>query len=404
MSDLFHEASKPQQSAVSTQSPVSPKSGRVLHHVAVRTGTTAPLTTESPEHVAKPQPGFLLSSLITIGFPCVQLPLIIIPGIILFVLSKSGEVSQAVQQTVTITGLQAGVLFLAIGFAAVCGWLAHHKIINLAPLRILHLMALVGVLFPMLIVAKTFYEIALPAWTRLVRMLPALEFIDQQNTMELMEQVVRNVPFGFTLFAVAIVPGIAEELVFRGIIGRGLKARYGLVSGIVLTSILFGIAHVHPVHGFGVIPLGIMFHVLYVTTRSFWAPVLAHFLNNAFSIVGTTIAVRSGQDMSAEAPDLPLWLIAAALVSVAAWFALLFKTRTKLIMEDGREWSPGYESTEVPRHIPTQRWYPEMPLGATVTAILCGGLFFAAFLGFAVLEGMEQMKPAEEAVILLLAR
>ena len=43
-----------------------------------------------------------------------------------------------------------------------------------------------------------------------------------------------------------LLPAVGEELFFRGFLGRGLVARYGLVRGVALTSLAFGLLHLAP--------------------------------------------------------------------------------------------------------------------------------------------------------------
>ncbi len=62
------------------------------------------------------------------------------------------------------------------------------------------------------------------------------------------------------IVAFAVAPALGEELVFRGVIGRGLIARWGLPAGVLITSVMFAAIHVHPAHVVGVIPVGIAMH------------------------------------------------------------------------------------------------------------------------------------------------
>ena len=65
---------------------------------------------------------------------------------------------------------------------------------------------------------------------------------------ESVERYIRGFPTGLALVLFALGPGIAEELMFRGFLGRGLVARHGLGVGVLLTSLLFGLVHLDPPH------------------------------------------------------------------------------------------------------------------------------------------------------------
>jgi membrane protease YdiL (CAAX protease family) len=84
---------------------------------------------------------------------------------------------------------------------------------------------------------------------------------------------------------VAVGPALGEELFCRGFLGRGLVARYGTVAGISLTSILFGVMHIIPAQAMYAGLLGILLHCLALSGRSLWLAMLAHFLNNALSVM-----------------------------------------------------------------------------------------------------------------------
>jgi len=163
--------------------------------------------------------------------------------------------------------------------------------------------------------------------------------------MEAMTQV--SLPV--LLFVIGAGPALGEELVFRGLIGRGLVARWGLVRGVVLTSFLFGVMHLNAAQAIGVIPLGIAMHFLYFTTRSFWAPVTLHLVNNSLSVV----LLKHPNDLPLgmllddhTTPPVYLFIIAAAMITAIG--LLLWETRVQYRLADGSVWSPGYASLEVP--------------------------------------------------------
>jgi len=96
------------------------------------------------------------------------------------------------------------------------------------------------------------------------------------------------------VFVALLVP-VAEELVFRGVLFRKWRRTLGPVKGLLLSSALFGV-----IHGGTMLPLaigGLSFALLYTSTRTLWAPILAHILNNSFSVaavlVSRSLGVRS---------------------------------------------------------------------------------------------------------------
>ncbi len=306
----------------------------------------------------------------------------------------------------SLTGVMGGTLVVALGAAYACSTLSRHKMFPLAPVRLLHLGAIICMILPAAITAGTCSTLADGVWQEIVVRFPALGGMDSVNTMEQVSNIAANVPFPVMLLCMAIIPAITEEIVFRGLIGRGLVARRGIVSGIVLTSILFAIAHMHPVHAAGVLPLGIIMHVLYVTTRSMWAPMLYHFCNNAYSTALAYMLAKSGQLSeaagTAEASNGPPWWIAVVgLATLGAWCFLLFESRTRLVTTDGNEWDPGYESTDTPRHEDTRPVYARVPVMPLMTAIFCTMLFFAALVVAATQQMAQQATDPVTTLILL---
>jgi membrane protease YdiL (CAAX protease family) len=85
----------------------------------------------------------------------------------------------------------------------------------------------------------------------------------------------------FMLLVIAVGPALNEELFCRGFLGQGLVGRYGALIGVLITSVIFGVIHCNIPQGIWAFVLGCALHLAYLATRSFWVPVLLHFVNNA---------------------------------------------------------------------------------------------------------------------------
>ncbi|MFM9008839.1 MAG: lysostaphin resistance A-like protein [Bacteroidota bacterium] len=90
------------------------------------------------------------------------------------------------------------------------------------------------------------------------------------------------------LFVIAVIPGIAEEFLFRGVLQRQFALLSGnRHAGIWLTAFLFSALHMQFL---GFIPrffLGALLGYLYAWSGSLWLSVFAHFCNNAFAVILT---------------------------------------------------------------------------------------------------------------------
>ena len=84
------------------------------------------------------------------------------------------------------------------------------------------------------------------------------------------------------LLAASIVPGVMEEIFFRGILFRWLEEFAGSWAALFLTSALFGIAHIYNPNAtwfssFAIaVEAGVLLGGVYMLTRSLWMPIGLH--------------------------------------------------------------------------------------------------------------------------------
>jgi membrane protease YdiL (CAAX protease family) len=86
------------------------------------------------------------------------------------------------------------------------------------------------------------------------------------------------------IIKVALIPAVAEELMFKGIILTGLRRHYSRTVAIIITSLLFAAVHLTL---YRMVPLFITecFTIwIYLQTGSLLLPMFMHFLNNFFSL------------------------------------------------------------------------------------------------------------------------
>jgi hypothetical protein len=129
---------------------------------------------------------------------------------------------------------------------------------------------------------------------------------------------------------------------FRILIGRGLVARYGVIAGVSLTTLLFASVHLHPVHMVGLIPISVAIQIGYLSSRSVWIPMLAHFLNNALAVTVLLASIgphAEPEPVKALGEDgfLPWWLTLAALLSCISIGAIYWKSRVRVIRHSGSD-------------------------------------------------------------------
>lgn len=86
------------------------------------------------------------------------------------------------------------------------------------------------------------------------------------------------------LISTAVIPGIVEEIMFRGIMLTNLMP-YGKGMAIVCSAFLFGLMHMNPSQFFYTTLMGLVLGYIYVRTKSIWICMIIHFVNNALGVL-----------------------------------------------------------------------------------------------------------------------
>lgn len=88
------------------------------------------------------------------------------------------------------------------------------------------------------------------------------------------------------LLAAAVLPAVAEEVMFRGFITTAFQ-RYSPLLALILASLMFGLFHLEPTQAAGAVLLGTAFGLVRLYTGSIWPCMLSHFGYNAGVILET---------------------------------------------------------------------------------------------------------------------
>lgn len=96
----------------------------------------------------------------------------------------------------------------------------------------------------------------------------------------------------YTIGAILIGP-ILEEIIFRGIILKGLLTRYNPKYAILISSFLFALIHIKPLQMWGAFMLGLIFGWIYYKTKSTGTTVLLHSFNNAICTIVSYLTYRN---------------------------------------------------------------------------------------------------------------
>lgn len=115
-----------------------------------------------------------------------------------------------------------------------------------------------------------------------------LQLAGAPETNEWMLQIAQSArEHPFVLIGIVLLAPIAEELLFRGFVFRGLEAsRAGIFGAIFLTALAWALIHgQYDVYGLAFIfSLGILLGVVRWKTQSIYGPIMIHLVNNAFAM------------------------------------------------------------------------------------------------------------------------
>jgi membrane protease YdiL (CAAX protease family) len=132
----------------------------------------------------------------------------------------------------------------------------------------------------------------------------------EANAAHLTEQFLSVTTFDgliINILLMALLPAVAEELTFRGVLQRLIQTQTNeainregkrVHLAIWCTAILFSAIHMQ---FYGFLPrmlMGALFGYALVWTGSLWIPILMHFTNNAMAVILYFLAIRSGWDMN----------------------------------------------------------------------------------------------------------
>lgn len=145
--------------------------------------------------------------------------------------------------------------------------------------------------------------LAIVASTLLVSLLVALTGSDAEPEQVLTGGLMES-PMEVALAAMAavVLAPIAEELLFRGLLHRGLRRRLRAVPATALSSVLFAVVHVdvafsQPLALVGLTLVGVILAIAYERTGSLLVPVVIHAVHNAVTIAAVVITSRLDLDL-----------------------------------------------------------------------------------------------------------
>jgi membrane protease YdiL (CAAX protease family) len=136
----------------------------------------------------------------------------------------------------------------------------------------------------------------------------------------------------YVIFLIGLIPGICEELVFRGVFQKIFtKAFTNKHAGVWAAAFVFSFAHFQ---FYGFLPrfiLGAVLGYLYMYSRTLWVPILAHAVNNSLGVLFAYFNLDEGETINTDtlgtsATDW-IWLTASIIITVGLF--IVFKKFNK---------------------------------------------------------------------------
>lgn len=115
---------------------------------------------------------------------------------------------------------------------------------------------------------------------RLIELLPIPE-----GGVQTLQDIVDGPPLVLVLFALAVLPAIGEELVFRGILVRALATRFVPAAAVVIAALVFSAYHLSLIQLIPTFTLGLLAGALTLRANSVVPAMIAHLINNAVAIL-----------------------------------------------------------------------------------------------------------------------
>lgn len=178
---------------------------------------------------------------------------------------------------------------IALLLPSVCFFLKYKvpvmEYLHIKPLRIATLL---------LIVVFTYVSYPLISLCNYVSLYFTENVID--NTME---ELLQQYPTIICVIAVAFIPCIVEEIIFRGVLYRAYK-QCGIGIAVVFTALLFGLFHMNLNQMSYAVVMGIVLVTLNEVTGSMLGSMLMHFLINATSILSASAYYKQYGNIQAQ--------------------------------------------------------------------------------------------------------
>lgn len=189
-----------------------------------------------------------------------------------------------------------------------------------------------------LLLGPLFLLVALPIvgwvfWINQQVPLPEWAHSMENNTEALLKALLANAsPLGLVLnlLVMAVLPGICEEALFRGVVQRQLERRYPTLIAILLAAFIFSFFHFQFAGFLPRLVLGIMLGYLLHWSQSLWVPIAAHACYNGIQVFVAWKLGDQAEKMELENHDLFPWPLLVSSIFITGALAFYWIKRERI--------------------------------------------------------------------------
>ena len=134
---------------------------------------------------------------------------------------------------------------------------------------------------------------------------------------------------GLLFVVVCILAPVVEELLFRGIVFRRMRAYWGTTIAMVFSALIFGIVHLDIITGIAAFVIGLIMALIYERTGSLLASMLFHFGFNFYSVAVEILPLEGIPDVA-----FVVALVVAAILAVVLGILFFRKNNQSKLTEE----------------------------------------------------------------------
>ncbi|NCB05851.1 MAG: CPBP family intramembrane metalloprotease [Clostridia bacterium] len=189
------------------------------------------------------------------------------------------------------------------------------------------------------------------------------------------------------LLLMAVIPAIAEEMMFRGALLHAWKPS-GAKRALWHTALLFSLIHLEPNNLPALLFLGLLFGSVSLETGSVYPAMVVHGVNNLIAVLISSLAgaEAAASDFPSAAellPALALYIVFGLMLGVPSYYALRFFAKRRREQQAALQQAAGLQQpapVPAPDQVVPERRGPFVALTYVIMVLLNAAIVAALFI------------------------